>query len=253
VNSDLHFIVVHGSVIGIAFVLPIWDFFEARRLRQSCTSADRLRYYRAILAFHWILSVVSIWALGWGHVLDGGGMLGDATLALANPVLRFSLLGLAVAGILLALAPSIYSLWKPEKIQKAYRRALLKSDFNFLVPRTPIARRYFAVMCVSAGVCEEIIFRSFLVAYFHSAPYVFPVFMALLASSVLFGINHGYQGAGGVVKTGIFGFLFGLLFLTTGSLVLAMVLHAATDLQAWYMLRPAAPTSAPEAAAVAAD
>ena len=239
-------------VLFIAVVLPIWDFFEARRLRKACDSSDRLRYYRSILAAHWILTAGSIYVLG-DHMLDAGGTLGNATRALTNPILRFSLLGLAVAGILLALAPSIYSLWKPEKIRKAYQRALLKSDFNFLFPRTPIERRYFAVLCISAGVCEEIIFRSFLVVYFHSAPFYFAVFLALLASSVLFGINHGYQGASGVLKTGIFGFLFGLLFFTTGSLVLAMALHALTDLQAWYMLGPDNQTAAPEAATAAAD
>jgi membrane protease YdiL (CAAX protease family) len=172
-----------------------------------------------------------------GHVLDAGGALGDATRTLANPYLRYVLATLAFLFILLPLLPSLLALRKP-KLQAAYARAMMKSPFAFLFPTNPLERRYFAALSISAGVCEEVIFRSFLVGYFHSAPFFLGVVIALLASSVLFGINHGYQGPVGVLTTGIGGLFFGLIYFTTGSLVVAMVLHALIDLRALALLRP---------------
>ena len=221
----------------IALVLPIWDYFEARRLRLACSSADRVRYYRITLAVLWILTAGSVWVLGWRHVLDAGGVLVDASRSLANPYLRFGLGGIAFLFISLAILPSVFAIRKP-KARAAYGRAIMKSPFAFLFPTTPLERRYFAALSISAGVCEEVVFRAFLIHYFHSAPYLFGPFLALIASSILFGINHGYQGPAGVLTSGIAGLLFGLIYFSTGSLVLAMVLHALTDLRALALLRP---------------
>ncbi len=249
-NSYLHLYAAHTLVVVIALVLPIWDFFEARRLRQACSSADRIRYYRTTLAALWTLSAGSIWVLGWKHVLDAGGTLGDATRTLANPYLRFSLGLLPFLFLLLALLPSLLALRKP-KVRAAYARAMMKSKFAFLFPTNLLERRYFAALSISAGVCEEVVFRSFLVSYFHSAPFFLGVFVALLASSLLFGINHGYQGPAGILTTGLAGLLFGLIYFTTGSLVFAMVLHALTDLRALALLGSPSEAAPPtEAAAV---
>jgi len=64
--------------------------------------------------------------------------------------------------------------------------------------------------------------------------------VALVSSSVIFGLNHLYGGISGVVSSAVTGFLFGLLFLLTGNLLLPMVLHAVTDLRMLAILRPPA-------------
>jgi membrane protease YdiL (CAAX protease family) len=240
VNSDLHSVpstLGHVLLFLIAVALPIWDLAEAKRLRANCTSKDRLRYYRTILGALWLLTIGSVWYLGWGGVLTAGTALGEAGRAMSNPYLRYGLLTLAGLFVVAALSPVLMSLKSP-KVKAAYARQVAKTPFAFIFPTTPIERRYFAALSVSAGVCEEIIFRSFLISYFHSPPFSFAVFLGLLLSSFLFGINHGYQGWVGVLKTGVGGFLFGLVYFTTGSLILAMLLHAVTDLQVLALMQP---------------
>src|SRR5579885_1544209 len=105
-----------------------------------------------------------------------------------------------------------------------------------MCPNTKIERIYFGAMSLSAGIGEEIAFRSFLVAYFFA--FGWNVFIALAASSLLFGINHSYQGTSGVVKTAIGGMVFGLLYFTSGSIWLAMIVHAAVDASILYNYRP---------------
>ena len=218
----------------IGVLLPVWDYFEAKKLRAKCDSRDRLRYYWIILAAHWLFSAGSIVYLGWTGVLTAGGNLAAAVSALQGWP-RIALLVLSSLFALLALAPFLYSLIKP-KVRDAYTRAVAKTPFAFIFPRTRIERGHFAVLSVSAGVCEEIIFRSFLVAYL--AALGLNVFLALLASSLLFGINHVYQGPVGVIKTGVGGLFFGLFYFSSGSLVAAMVLHALVDLCALATFRP---------------
>jgi len=97
-------------------------------------------------------------------------------------------------------------------------------------------------VCITAGVCEETLFRGFMLHYLHVFPWTLNLTLALLISSVIFGLNPLYQGASGVAGTAIVGFLFGLLFLLTGNLLLPFIFHGVMDLRMLAILRPPAAT-----------
>ena len=48
-------------------------------------------------------------------------------------------------------------------------------------------------------------------------------------SSIAFGLGHSYQGAGGMLKTGLAGVAFGVLFVISGSIWLPIIAHALLD------------------------
>ena len=53
---------------------------------------------------------------------------------------------------------------------------------------------------------------------------------ALIVTSILFGLGHGYQGASGMIAAGLGGLVFGLLYLATGrNLWMAVVAHGTMD------------------------
>ena len=58
------------------------------------------------------------------------------------------------------------------------------------------------------------------------------VWVLALGVAVVFGLAHVYQGAAGVVVTSMMGAVLGVLVVATGSLLPAVVLHAALDLRA---------------------
>lgn len=120
----------------------------------------------------------------------------------------------------------------------AYKRITEKSTFSYLFPTSIPELRLFSALSVSAGVCEEILFRSFLTAYLHSGPIHLALPWAILIAAISFGLNHAYQGVGGMIRATIIGDIIALLFLSTGSLWLVMVIHAFLDLQVVLMLRP---------------
>lgn len=98
-----------------------------------------------------------------------------------------------------------------------------------LAPRSRSERRMAAGLAVTAGVCEELLYRGLFVALGVSMG--MPVLVAAAASCVLFAIAHIYQGWWGLVGPGVLGALFMVVYLGTGSLVIPIVLHIVLDLR----------------------
>jgi len=117
-------------------------------------------------------------------------------------------------------------------------------------PRTASELPAFFGVSLTAGFCEEVLFRGFLIWVLQP---VTGLWIAVALAALLFGAAHAYQGVAGVIRTGLVGLLFTAIVLLTRSLWPAIVLHAAVDAMggviAWLVLRDAAP----KAAAVAAS
>ncbi len=105
-----------------------------------------------------------------------------------------------------------------------------------LLPRNRPEIAHAAAMSIAAGISEELAFRLFL-----------PLLVALVSGSAFvafgvavaaFGAMHLYQGRAGVIATTLVGALMAAVYLMTGELWLAMVLHALIDLNS-LVLRPA--------------
>lgn len=105
-----------------------------------------------------------------------------------------------------------------------------------LLPRNRAEIVHAAVMSIVAGISEELAFRLFL-----------PLLVAIVSGSAFvafgvavaaFGAMHLYQGRAGVIATTLVGALMAAVYLMTGELWLAMVLHALIDLNS-LALRPA--------------
>ena len=95
-----------------------------------------------------------------------------------------------------------------------------------LLPHTRTEMIRFVLLSTTAGICEEILFRGFLLWYLSC---LVPVVAAWLAGALLFGMAHAYQGSGGVLRTGLVGAGLVALYLLSGSLWLPMLLHAFVD------------------------
>ena len=93
-----------------------------------------------------------------------------------------------------------------------------------VVPATRSELPGFAAVSVTAGVCEELLFRGFVLWYLDA---LLPAGWAIAGTVVVFGLGHAYQGARGVLFTAVVGGVALAAYLWTGSLVAPMVMHAA--------------------------
>jgi len=86
---------------------------------------------------------------------------------------------------------------------------------------------------IGAAICEEIVFRGFLIGRLEAAfggAARFTTAAAVLLSSVLFGFAHTYQGPTGVLITGVLGLIFACVYAYGGrNLWLNIVVHGVYD------------------------
>lgn len=101
----------------------------------------------------------------------------------------------------------------------------------------------YTIMCMAAGVCEEIIYRGFMVTYFlpeFNGRSGIPI-LAVTAPAFLFSLAHYYQGWMAMMKIFLLSLLLGIIFIHSGSLWLVMIIHFLIDLIGglvmMYMLR----------------
>ena len=92
-------------------------------------------------------------------------------------------------------------------------------------------------MSVTAGVCEEVLYRGFLVRYLHAGPGAVPALAAVGIAAGVFGLAHLYQGWTGVLLTAVVGVMFSGVLAVTGTLAVPMLLHAAIDLRVLLLWR----------------
>jgi uncharacterized protein len=103
-----------------------------------------------------------------------------------------------------------------------------------LAPRNAEEMLLWIALSCSAGFVEEFAFRGYLLRQF-AAP-ANALWVGVLASSLLFGIAHGYEGAVGMIAIGVYGALFCILAILRRTLRPGMIAHAWHDIFSGVML-----------------
>jgi membrane protease YdiL (CAAX protease family) len=243
-NVPIATLMPHLLFLFLLVVAPIWDLYATPKLKRNPSSENKIRYYKTICTWLWIASVLAVVAIGLRPLFYISALPGEISWLLPHPWVRYLVESLIAIFFIISVAlPVGMVVWKKlTKRPLRYFSAAALESFSYFFPATWTERRWWVFVCITAGVCEEIVFRGFLLHYLHVFPWTLNLTLALLISSVIFGLNHLYQGAGGVARTAIAGLLFGLLFLLTGNLLLPIIFHGVVDLRLLALLRPPADT-----------
>jgi membrane protease YdiL (CAAX protease family) len=169
-----------------------------------------------------------ILVLGWVALLVGGRSLGAVAMGI-GPAPWSTALGWGVG----VTGAAVLLLWAVQAARRAL--GLRESRLLFLLlPRTGIEKALFAGLSLAAGIGEELAYRGYLVPTLGGM--MGSEWGAALASSLVFGILHAYQGWLGVVRTAMLGMLLAASFLVAGTLWPAVLAHALLDLLAGLVL-----------------
>jgi len=182
---------------------------------------QRLSLYSSTIVFQWILVAVVGWRV-WVHGYTA------SELGLAIPGRMRIAFATVLGAALLATGQwlNLRRLGRFSNPRTAFFRALAQRIF----PHSPIELLPYFALALTAGVCEEFLYRGFTMAALLRAG--LPLWSVVLLSSILFGLAHLYQGRGGFVSTLVIGTVFGTARIAYDSLVPVMVWHAAVDLVA---------------------
>ena len=102
-----------------------------------------------------------------------------------------------------------------------------------LLPKGIVEITLWIALSISAGFCEELVFRGYLQRQF--AALTRSNVIGLLLQALLFGVSHGYQGVAATAKIALFGILYGSLALWRRSLRPVMIAHAWSDIWAGWL------------------
>ena len=96
-----------------------------------------------------------------------------------------------------------------------------------VAPQTLPQVLFWVILCTTAGIIEEFVFRGYLLQQFASIRG--NLWIGVIASSLLFGAAHGYEGIGGMIAISVYGAMFCLLAIYRRSLRAGMIAHAWHD------------------------
>lgn len=222
-----------------------------KQLKQAIADRDtqaRSRVYYEALAFEWgsaLLALAGI-AFDWSKLNPRGlGLEGSMLMAGGSESAAFSggALGGVVVGLILGTVVFVVARLRGNRRGAApapnapapwWRK--LVPDFSALIPTTMRGRMIWILLAISAGVCEEVVFRGWLLKTLHG--FGLGGATLILAGAALFGLAHAYQGITGMVVTGLAGAFFCAVYVRTGSLLVPILLHILVDVRFAFLPRP---------------
>jgi membrane protease YdiL (CAAX protease family) len=235
--------IVHALlVLFLLLVFPVWDRVETRRLKSSTDPRARVRAYRITIGWQLVATAILLLTIRPALLFAPpalGGLFGlrevpEDARAVGIGILAGLLAGAAIPVLLLRRRQPGKTIPNPLE------------SIAFILPRDREERAWFGAMCLVVGVCEEIIFRGFLIRYLQGLPLGPGLLGAILVAAAIFGIDHGYQGWKGILGTGLLALVMTALFFVTGTLWIPILAHALLDLRVLLLPHPAHPAAAPE-------
>jgi len=97
-----------------------------------------------------------------------------------------------------------------------------------LLPKGNLESLVWIPLALSAGFCEELVFRGYLQRQFQAV--TGSVGLAVLFQAIVFGVGHLYEGVAPVALIALYGVLYGLLAAWRKSLMPGMIAHAWSDI-----------------------
>jgi membrane protease YdiL (CAAX protease family) len=101
-------------------------------------------------------------------------------------------------------------------------------DLATFLPRGPAEIAAWIALSLTAGFCEEAIYRGYLQTQFEAL--TGSAAAAILGQAVIFGVSHGYQGVRNVIVITVYAAIIGSLARWRKSLKPGMIVHAWTDI-----------------------
>jgi membrane protease YdiL (CAAX protease family) len=205
------------TVLMLAYVLvPVSAVPGGKRLVSALLSAGHPWIYVVDMYWQWIGCFIMLFGLAKVGVpvsaLVGSG--GQARKGLGSYVMTATAAWLLAIGLTL----SVYFLFGPFE-RNPYR----------LMPTSPLELAVFLPLSVTAGICEELIFRGYFLMQFTTRTH--STLAAICIQAAAFSVAHGLnQTIAGFSNKFLIGFLFGVLAVNRRSLIPGMVAHAWLDL-----------------------
>ena len=217
---DITFAIAFSIILAAVGVLYVDERLKAQ-IAAGVLHARR-DVYRQVVVAQWAMAAIAF--LLWARAHRPW-----STLGLVPPQDWHLVPGILIPALMIAL-----TVRQSRKVQRlgVERRAALRErlrEGEFFLPHTPEEHHWFSLVSLTAGFCEELLYRGFLtwlVASYIGLP------AAIGVVAVAFALGHASQGPSNTIRLGLVGVILSLIVVLTGWLVPAMIVHVLLDLSA---------------------
>jgi membrane protease YdiL (CAAX protease family) len=183
---------------------------------RAATHPNHFAMYGRTMLFEWLL---------FGFVLLGVRLHGTSLLAVLGERWGSALQVLRDIGI--ALVFLVVSIAIESVLGSHLHGGGPDPAVQFLLPHGGPEIAMWMALSLTAGICEETLFRGYLQKQFmaltHSAP------LGIVLSAAMFGLAHGYQGFSRALQIGVLGVMYGILTHWRRSVRPGMISHTLQD------------------------
>jgi uncharacterized protein len=216
IAAPLHTILI----LAIEAVIAYWGKIHSDQWR-AVANLDRVRIYERTIFFEWLVLA---------FVIVGVHLHGSSLSAVFGDHWRsarqvFADIGVGLAFLVVSIAVlSIFG---------AHSKGPDPS-VSFLMPHGRLEISLWIAMSLTAGICEEALYRGYLQRQFTA--FTKSAAAGILVSAALFGAAHSYQGLRQAIQVGILGLMLGALAYWRKSVRPGMISHAAQDILAIFVI-----------------
>jgi membrane protease YdiL (CAAX protease family) len=200
-------------VLAVIVVLVFRGWFQAEHMR-TMANPNHIRLYNRTILFEWLtlaLVLVGVW-------LHGSSLLtvmGDRWRSMSQ-FLRH--VGIALLFLVATIALTSMAGSHGDAGDRATQ---------FLLPQGRIEIALWVVLSITAGICEEAVYRGYLQKQFIALTRSVPA--GIILSALAFGLAHSYQGFARASMIGVMGAMGGVLAYLCRSVRPGMIAHALQD------------------------
>jgi membrane protease YdiL (CAAX protease family) len=210
------------------------DRHDYARFKRMRSTALRRKTFRRWIVESWLvlggLAAVLLLA-AWPFVTDALAAMRRwgplAGVDFGSETVTLIVAGVCVAFIAGGLLPILL-------LRKSVEEIPAVGDIRALLPRNRGELPYGAVLAVTAGIVEELLFRLALPALLFGI--VGDGLVAFLGAAVVFGLLHIYQGPAGILFSFLLGLVFTALYVASGMILVPIALHALIDLRSLVLI-----------------
>jgi membrane protease YdiL (CAAX protease family) len=203
------------ALIAVQCGLAVRVAMQASQL-QSMPNPDRMRIYERTIISEWLvfgLMIAGVWLSGTSVY----AVLGERWRSLGQ-VLRA--LGIGVLFLIATIAIDSF-------LGAHGNAGGQKSTTQFLLPHGRVEKTWWIALSITAGFCEEALYRGYFQRQFIGLTKSVPLGIGL--SAVVFGGAHAYQGFSQALRIGILGMMGGILAYVCRSVRPGMIAHTLQD------------------------
>ncbi|TXE15326.1 CPBP family intramembrane metalloprotease [Psychroserpens burtonensis] len=200
----------------IGIIYPIYFLLTYKKTNNSIKQDDKIRLidYKQTITIFWGLTILILINFY------------TTQLPQLNLYPNFTIISIVFSVLALAFMIVQYKQSNITSASLAIVKAKMKETYRYL-PKTKKEFYWFIMLSISAGICEEIIFRLFLFEFLKENA---NLLIAFILTNIIFSITHIGMGKQNMIASFILGFLFSAIYYFTENIWIAVLLHIAIDI-----------------------